>query len=68
MGRQPRLCGFTRGQVPSRADVMAIKELSEQPGLSVLNRPGRFMRVHACTDDANKNMASPSRAEDSDFR
>lgn len=68
LGRQPRLCGFTRGQVPSQADVMAIKGQSEQPGLSMSNRPGRFMRLNTCTDDANKNTARLSRAVHNDFR
>lgn len=59
MGRQPRLCGFMRGQVPSRAHVIAIKRLSEQRGPIALKRPGYFMRAHAHKDNANKNMASP---------
>lgn len=60
MGRQPRLCGFTRGHVPSRAHVIAIKGLSEQRGPSALKRPGYFMRAHAHKENANKNMASPT--------
>lgn len=59
MDRKPRLCGFTRGQVPSWAHVIAIKGLSEQRGPSVLKRPGYFMRAHAHNENANKNMASP---------